>query len=65
MKKVYVYTELAEKRAKEVRSLLKGREAGKRAMFAGEPIEETPTIKRAWLEKGFIREETKTCIRHI
>jgi hypothetical protein len=54
--KMYVYTELAEQRANNQPSLFKGHKAGEVVMFAGEPIENTPRILKAWLEKGFIKE---------
>lgn len=53
---MFVYTELAEQRAKEQPSLFKGHKAGEVVMFAGEPIENTPRVKKAWLERGFIKE---------
>lgn len=53
---MYVYTELAEQRAKTQPSLFKGHKAGEVVMFADEPIENTPRVLKAWLENGFIKE---------
>lgn len=49
----YVYTEKAEKRAKELG--LEPRTAGTTAMFGYKPIDGGP-IAQAWLEKSYIEE---------
>jgi len=53
---MFVYTELAEQRAKTQPSLFIGHKAGEVVMFADEPIENTPRVLKAWLENGFIKE---------
>lgn len=53
MEKHYVYTEKAERRAKELG--LDERKAGAIACFGREPLTEG-MIAQAWIKKGYIKE---------
>lgn len=54
----YIYTERAEKRAKELR--LEERKAGTVAMFGGEVLKSGQTAE-AWKKKGYIVELNSMC----
>lgn len=57
MKKYYIYTKKAEK--KTFQKMFYERKAGARAFFAGEPVENTPSVKNAWLDNNIIEEVTE------
>ncbi len=49
---MYIWTKKAER--KSIKQKIRIRQQGAQAFFAGEPIENTPSIRIAWEQKRYI-----------